>query len=42
MPADVFCRFFDDPFPDPASSEGARRYKVVGVAQAAAAPVCPG
>ena len=35
--SDVFCRFFDAPFPDPASAEGAHRYEVIGVAQAAAA-----
>lgn len=35
--SDVFCRFFNDPFPDPASAEGAHRYEVIGVAQAAAA-----
>jgi len=37
IPSDVFCRFFDDPFPDPATPEGARRYKYIGAAQAAAA-----
>jgi hypothetical protein len=37
MPSDVFCRFFDDPFPDPATPEGARRYEYIGAAQAAAA-----
>ena len=35
--SDVFCRFFDEPFSDPASAEGAHRYEVIGVAQAAAA-----
>lgn len=37
MQSDLFCRFFSDPFPDPASAEGAHRYEVIGVAQAAAA-----
>jgi predicted kinase len=37
VPADVFLRFFDDPFPDPATPEGAHRYEVVGAALAAAA-----
>jgi predicted kinase len=37
LPADVFLRFFDDPFPDPATPEGARRYEVVGTALAATA-----
>lgn len=30
VPIDTICRFFDDPFPDPESPEGARRYEVVG------------
>jgi hypothetical protein len=33
----VFLRFFDDPFPDPAASDGAHRYEVVGAALAATA-----
>jgi predicted kinase len=37
MRSDVFCRFFDDPFPDPATPEGAHRYEYIGAAQAAAA-----
>jgi hypothetical protein len=37
MPSDVFCRFFDDPFPDPATPKGAHRYQYIGAAQAAAA-----
>lgn len=37
IPVDVFLRFFDDPFPDPAASDGAHRYEVVGAALAAAA-----
>lgn len=37
MQTDVFCCFFDDPFPDPATPEGAHRYEVIGTAQAAAA-----
>jgi predicted kinase len=36
VPMDVILRFFDDPFPDPVSSEGAHRYEVVGTATAAA------
>jgi hypothetical protein len=37
IPADVFLRFFDDPFPDPATPEGADRAEVVGAALAATA-----
>jgi len=37
LPIDLFLRLFDDPFPDPASEEGARRYETVGAAAAAAA-----
>ncbi len=37
LPADVFLRFFDDPFPDPAAPDSAHRYEVVGTALAAAA-----
>ncbi len=37
IPADVFLRFFDDPFPDPEKAEGAHRYEVVGAALAATA-----
>ena len=37
MPSDAFCRFFADPFPDPATSEGAHRYRHIGAAQAVAA-----
>jgi len=37
LPIDHFLRFFDDPFPDPGSREGARRYEIVGAAAAAAA-----
>lgn len=37
LPIDLFLRLFDDPFPDPGSQEGARRYETVGAAAAAAA-----
>jgi hypothetical protein len=37
MQSDVFCRFFEDPFPDPVTPEGAHRYRYIGAAQAAAA-----
>src|SRR5215469_3314310 len=37
LPIDLFLRLFEDPFPDPASQEGARRYQTVGAAAAAAA-----
>jgi hypothetical protein len=37
IPVDVFLRFFDDPFPEPATPEGAHRYEVVGAALAATA-----
>jgi tRNA uridine 5-carbamoylmethylation protein Kti12 len=37
LPIDLFLRLFDDPFPDPGSQEGARRYEIVGAAAAAAA-----
>jgi hypothetical protein len=37
IPADAFLRFFDNPFPDPATPEGAHRYEVVGAALAASA-----
>lgn len=37
LPVDVLLRLFDDPFPDPASPDGAHRYEVVGAAAGAAA-----
>ena len=37
LPIDLFLRLFEDPFPDPGSQEGARRYETVGAAAAAAA-----
>ena len=37
IPTDAVLRFFDDPFPDPATPEGAHRYEVVGAALAATA-----
>jgi predicted kinase len=37
IPTDMVLRFFDDPFPDPATPEGAHRYEVVGAALAATA-----
>ncbi|MDQ6948995.1 MAG: ATP-binding protein [Actinomycetota bacterium] len=37
IPTDVFLRFFDDPFPDPATPHAAHYYEVVGAALAAAA-----
>jgi tRNA uridine 5-carbamoylmethylation protein Kti12 len=37
LPIDLFLCLFDDPFPDPGSQEGARRYETVGAAAAAAA-----
>ncbi|HZU71259.1 MAG TPA: AAA family ATPase [Acidimicrobiales bacterium] len=37
LPADTFYRLFDDPWPDPESAEGARRYRAVGAAVGSAA-----
>ena len=37
VPSDIFLRLFDEPFPDPASADGAHYYQVVGAALAAAA-----
>jgi hypothetical protein len=37
LPIDLLLRLFDDPFPDPRSEEGARRYESVGAAAAAPA-----
>jgi hypothetical protein len=37
IPSDAFLRFFDDPFPDPATPKGAYRYEVTGAALAASA-----
>src|SRR5436190_20753920 len=37
FPIDALLFFFDDPFPEPDTQEGARRYRVVGAAVAAAA-----
>jgi predicted kinase len=37
IPVDVVLRLFDDPFPDPATPEGAHRYEVGGAAVAATA-----